>query len=216
MKFMLLIFVLAVHLVTFSQQKSYTVVFLNKKADAKKIDQETQSKLMEGHMANINRLAEEGKLLAGGPFEGGGGLFVLNTTSTEEAEDWVNSDPAVRAKRWDVELLPFTPRIGSICPVSEPYQMVSYTLFRFDAVGEKFTASNYPAIIRQHDEYLKQTVETADIVTEAVFGSNEGGVLILKGDFPPDTFANDPGVQQGLLHVQRKKLFIARTSFCEE
>lgn len=213
---MLLIIVLALQNVPFSQEKSYTIVFLNKKADAEKIDPETQSTLMEGHMANIKRLGKEGKLLAAGPFEGGGGLFVFNTTSREEAEKWLNTDPAVRAKRWNVELLSYTPRIGSICPVSEPYEMVSYTLFRFDAIVEKFTASTYPAIIRQHDEYLKQNVERAAIVTEAVFDSNEGGVLILKGDLPADIFTNDPGVQQGLLHVQRKKLFIARTSFCEE
>jgi uncharacterized protein YciI len=216
MKSMLLILVLAVYHVAFSQEKSYTIVFLNKKSDAGKIDPETQSTLMEGHMANIKRLAKEGKLLAAGPFEGGGGLFVFNTTSREKAEEWLNTDPAVRAKRWNVELLSYTPRIGSICPVSEPYEMVSYTLFRFDAVVEKFTTSTYPAIIRQHDEYLKQNIERAAIVTEAVFDSNEGGVLILKGDLPADIFAKDPGVQQGLLHVQRKKLFIARTSFCEE
>jgi hypothetical protein len=35
---MLLTAVLAFHLVTFSQQKSYTIVFPNKKADAEKID----------------------------------------------------------------------------------------------------------------------------------------------------------------------------------
>jgi uncharacterized protein YciI len=150
-----------------AQPRSYTIAFLNSKPDADKVDKETTSKLMEGHMANINRLAKEGKLLAAGPFDGGGGLFIFNTTSIEEAESWINSDPAVRANRWNIELLSYTPRIGSICPVSEPYEMISYTFVRFNAIVEKFTASSYPSLIRQHDAYVKEVVDRDDIVTEA-------------------------------------------------
>ena len=217
MKCLLLPFLfLVLPLTIFAQPKSYTIVFLNKKPDAEQIDKEASTKLMEGHMANINRLAEEGKLLAAGPFDGGGGLFILNTTSTEEAESWVSTDPAVQAKRWNLEFLPYTPRIGSICPVSEPYEMVSYTFVRFDAIVQKFTASNYPALIAQHDAFVKQHTNPSDVVTEAVFGPNEGGILIVKGELPSETFAGDPGIQQGLLTVQMKKLYIAKTSFCEK
>jgi hypothetical protein len=167
-------------------------------------------------MANINRLAKEGKLLAAGPFEGGGGLFILNTTSLDTAQSWVNTDPAVQAKRWNIELLSYTPRIGSICPVSEPYEMVSYTFVRFNAIVEKFTAGTYPLLISKHDAFVKEHVNPSDMITQAMFGENEGGVLIVKGELPQGSFANDPAVQQGLLDVQIKKLYIAKTSFCEK
>jgi len=216
MKHLLLIILFTIPGTTFSQPEKYTIVFLNKKADADQIDKETSAKLMEGHMANINRLASEGKLLAAGPFDGGGGLFILNTTSIKDAESWVNSDPAVQANRWHVEYLPYTPRIGSVCPVSEPYEMVSYTFVRFNAIVEKFTASDYPALIGKHDAYVKEHTVPSDIVTEATFGPNEGGILILKNEIPSDTFAGDPGVQEGLIDVQMKKLYIAKTSFCEK
>ena len=216
MKKMLLLAFVVLPLASFAQGKQYTIAFLNKKPDAEVVDQETTRKLMDGHMANINRLAQEGKLLAAGPFDGGGGLFILNTTSTKEAETWVSTDPAVQANRWNIELLPYTPRIGSVCPVSEPYEMVSYTFVRFDAIVEKFTASSYPNLIRQHEAYMKAQTNASDIITEAIFGPNEGGILILKNEIPSDAFAEDPGVQQGLLHVQMKKLYIARTSFCEK
>jgi uncharacterized protein YciI len=199
-----------------AQPRSYTIAFLNSKPDADKVDKETTSKLMEGHMANINRLAKEGKLLAAGPFDGGGGLFIFNTTSIEEAESWINSDPAVRANRWNIELLSYTPRIGSICPVSEPYEMISYTFVRFNAIVEKFTASSYPSLIRQHDAYVKEVVDREDIVTEAIFGPNEGGILIVRGDLASGIFSRDPAVQQGLLDVIEKKLYVAKTSFCEK
>ena len=34
-------------------------------------------KIMEGHLANINRLAKEGKLTAAGPLDEGGGIFIF-------------------------------------------------------------------------------------------------------------------------------------------
>ena len=40
-------------------QNKYTFVFLNKKPDAENLEQSVLDKLMEGHMANINRLATE-------------------------------------------------------------------------------------------------------------------------------------------------------------
>lgn len=199
----------------YSQPKTYTIVFLNHKPDAEKIDKETQTKLFEAHMANINRLAKEGKLLAAGPFDGGGGIFILNTTSVSEAESWVETDPAVKAKRWNLEILPYIPRVGSICPAAEPYEMVKYTLVRFNAIVDKFTASSYPNLIRQHDDFVKTVSKTSQVVTEAIFGDNEGGILVVMGDLPLDAFSTDPGVQQGLLDVEFKKLYIARTSFCE-
>lgn len=199
----------------FSQPKTYTIVFLNSRPDAEKIDKETQTRLFEGHMANINRLAKEGKLLAAGPFDGGGGLFILNTTSQAEAESWVSTDPAVQAKRWNIEILPYTPRIGSICPVKENHEMVTYTFVRFNAVVDKFTASSYPNIIRQHEAYVQHLLDSTQVVTEAIFGPNEGGILIVKDDLSKEAFTQDPGVQQGLIDVQTKKLYIARTSFCE-
>ena len=87
---------------TIYAQQQYTFVFLNKKPDAAQITKEESTKIMEGHMANINRLAKEGKLLAAGPFEGGGGLFVLNTQNVNEASDWLSTDPGVQAKRWNI------------------------------------------------------------------------------------------------------------------
>ncbi len=63
----------------FGQSSSYSFVFLNKKADAVQLPKEEGEKLMAGHMANIERLAKEGKLIVAGPFEGGGGIFIFNT-----------------------------------------------------------------------------------------------------------------------------------------
>ena len=66
------------------------------------------------HFNNIERLAEEGKLLVAGPFYGidrvpgsWRGLFVFNTADTAEARSWVHSDPAVQAGVFRVVLAPW-------------------------------------------------------------------------------------------------------------
>jgi uncharacterized protein YciI len=196
--------------------QKFTFVFLNKKPDAEKITPEESKKIMDGHMANINRLASEGKLISAGPFEGGGGIFILNTTSVEDAKLWLSTDPGIQAKRWDIELFPYTPRIGSACSLSPPYDMVKYTFIRFDAIVSKPTAATFPAIIKKHDEYLKQLATTGNVVTEGVFGNNDGGILVMKGAVQREVIEADPGIQEGLLEFQIKELYIAKGAFCEK
>jgi uncharacterized protein YciI len=61
-------------------------------------------------MANINRLAEEGKLIVAGPFEDNGelrGIFVFNVATLEEAKTLTETDPAVQAGRLIMELHPW-------------------------------------------------------------------------------------------------------------
>jgi uncharacterized protein YciI len=197
-------------------QNKYVFVFLNKKADKQELPADEVKKIMDGHMANIERLANEKKLLAAGPFDGGGGIFIFNTISVDTAAKWLSTDPGVQAKRWNVEMLPYEPRTGGICPVGETYEMTSYHFIRFTAQVTKSTTGNYPSILRRHEDYIKeQFSKTGNVITEGIFG-NDGGILVLKGDLQKEIFDNDPGVQEALLHVDIKKLWIAKGSFCEK
>ena len=57
--------------------------------------------IFAGHFANINKLAEEGKLAVAGPFEKNDrtyrGLYIFSVSTIEEAEKLVVLDPAVKA-----------------------------------------------------------------------------------------------------------------------
>jgi len=100
--------------------------------------------------------------------------------------------------------------------VGENYEMTNYHFIRFTAQVTKSTVRNYPAILRRHDEYIKEKFSTTgNVITEGIFG-DDGGILILKGDLQKEIFDADPGVQEALLMVDIKKLWVAKGSFCEK
>ena len=61
-----------------------------------------------GHMANINRLVNEGKLIVAGPFGKNNnayrGIFILNVKNIEEAQELIQTDPAINSKLLDADL----------------------------------------------------------------------------------------------------------------
>lgn len=84
----------------------YVVAFL-KEGSNRDQDSTTTAKIQEGHMANINKMAEEGKLVLAGPFIDGGeyqGIYVFNVATIEEAEELTKTDPAIQAGRLVMEL----------------------------------------------------------------------------------------------------------------
>lgn len=88
--------------------KSYYIVMLTTGKTTIE-DPAKKSELMKGHLANIGKLAEEGKIVVAGPFfekndKDFRGMFIFNTDSKETAESWVKTDPAVKAGIFNYEL----------------------------------------------------------------------------------------------------------------
>ncbi len=77
--------------------RSYVLVVL-KTGPTKVADPAARSKMFEGHMANIGRLAGEKKLVLAGPLDGVDGwrgIFVLATPDIDVAKTWVATDPVI-------------------------------------------------------------------------------------------------------------------------
>jgi len=86
-------------------------------------DTPERRRIQEGHLANIKRLADEGKLILAGPFSDDGdlrGMFVFLVGSLEEAKALVDTDPAVQAGRLRVELHPWFSAKGINVPKPAP------------------------------------------------------------------------------------------------
>ncbi len=89
--------------------KKYVMAFL-KAGPHRDQDSVTVYELQRGHMKNIKRLADEGKLVLAGPFMEDTelrGIFVFNVETVKEAEELANSDPAVKAGRLVLEYHPW-------------------------------------------------------------------------------------------------------------
>lgn len=81
-------------------------------------DSAQKATLFQGHMANINRLYYEGIIKVAGPFGKNAftwrGIFIFDCKTKEEAEKIVQSDPAVAAGLFAVEISPwYSAPIGS-------------------------------------------------------------------------------------------------------
>lgn len=71
-------------------------------------DTETVQQSFAGHLENINRLVEEDKLIVAGPLMANEhqyrGIFILNVSTLDEAEELLQTDPAIRENLLEADL----------------------------------------------------------------------------------------------------------------
>lgn len=87
----------------------YYFVELIRNPDKPQIDSAEVMEIMQGHMENMDKMVEEGKLLCAGPFgdNNGGGIWILKVDSYQEAEELCSQDPAVMNKRLNYKIRPW-------------------------------------------------------------------------------------------------------------
>jgi uncharacterized protein YciI len=96
-----------------SEMTQYYMVFLRRGPAWTAAATPESTKVSQGHMANIQRLTKEGKMVVAGPFDGQSGdralagIFILRAASMEEAKGLTESDPAVKAGRFVYEIAPW-------------------------------------------------------------------------------------------------------------
>jgi uncharacterized protein YciI len=87
--------------------KSYVLAIL-KTGSNTTTDKAFIDSCFRGHMNNISRLVDEGKLIVAGPLGKNEntyrGIFIFNVPTIEEAEQLVLTDPAINSKLLDTDL----------------------------------------------------------------------------------------------------------------
>ena len=89
--------------------KPYILAFL-KKGGTSITDKVKSNEFLIGHMKNIGKLVEEGKMIVAGPMmddTGLEGIFIFNVKTVAEAEALSQSDPAVKAGLFVMEYHPW-------------------------------------------------------------------------------------------------------------
>jgi uncharacterized protein YciI len=101
--------------------RHYVFVILKTGPNDANFKDKARADLFAGHMANIGRLAEQGKLAVAGPFskndKGFRGIFILAVATIAEAQALVETDPAVKA---GIFIADMTPWYGSASLMATP------------------------------------------------------------------------------------------------
>jgi len=89
--------------------KEYYYVLLKHGPNRSVEDTAVVMEIQRKHLVNIDSLYYAGKLVLAGPFgdKKGGGIFILNADSMEEAINLCESDPAIQAGRLIFEIRPW-------------------------------------------------------------------------------------------------------------
>ncbi|HZU29703.1 MAG TPA: YciI family protein [Candidatus Angelobacter sp.] len=162
-------------------------------------------------MANIRKLYEEQKLVIAGPFMDDGvlrGIFVMKAGSLQQAQDWANSDPAVKAGRLAAEVRgPWAIHADAIHETQTPNTLEKYSLLLVHQ-GDKWDPKS-PTLqdtIKQHIAYLTTVIQQGKLALAGPF--RDTGEL--KGIFiysvPIDEAmkleADDPMVKNGIFKLE--------------
>ena len=110
--------------------KSYVMAFL-KTGPNRPDNDEDATELQAAHMANIKRLAEEGKLVLAGPFLDNGnlrGIYIFDVTTVAEAKALTKTDPAIRAGSLVMELHPWygSAALMQVSEIGERVRKISF------------------------------------------------------------------------------------------
>jgi uncharacterized protein len=92
-----------------------TIALLILRPDAPELDEQAAAALQDAHLSHLADLHEAGHLLAAGPLsdEKYRGLSILNV-DPEQALELKQADPAVRAGRFSVKVIPWMVPAGAL------------------------------------------------------------------------------------------------------
>jgi len=185
-------------------------VLLKRPANPPQLGKEEAEKLQEAHMANIRKLYNEHKLVMAGPFMDDTalrGIFVLQADSLAQAEDWANTDPAVKAGRLAAEVHgPWNIDRSAIHDTKTPNQMEQYTLVLLNRGDAWDPASpQFANIVKLHPAFIKGLIDGGKIAVAAPFPFTEPGelrgveIFRVGADETANLVKLDPAVKAGLL-----------------
>lgn len=200
-----------------SNAQNYFFVFLNSNPNKEKLSEDAVNELQKKHLDNISRLYNEGVIVAAGPFDGGGGLFIINEKDIESVKKQLATDPAIAANRFIIEIFTLEIEYGSICEVPETYEMGTYQFVRL----RNTSTSNQDLDNGSDKEAFTDNIQNdeSNLIFKGKFNDqNEGIIIFDHKDSKPivDIISENPMVKKGSLAYEIKSLWIAKETFCKK
>lgn len=92
------------------EMKQYFFVFLNAVPERPQIDSAKAMDIQMGHLANIQKMFDEGKCRLAGPFLDNGdtrGILIMDAASEDEVRELLKNDPAITNGRLTAVIRPW-------------------------------------------------------------------------------------------------------------
>lgn len=196
-----------------SKPSHYFLVLLNRPAGAPQLSKEAAEKLQEEHMANIRVMAAEHKLLIAGPCLDDTalrGIFVFRTDSVVQAQEWADSDPAVKAGRLSPEVHgPWLIDPSVIHSPTEPLGLEQYTLVLMRRGAKwKSDAAAFNLVVKDQPAFVKRMMEQESLAVAGLFPLSVPGELRAVDIFRVSTeqtaalLKSDPTIKADLLRPE--------------
>jgi len=195
---------------------NYILVLLTSIQNANLTVEEKQV-IENNHLRNIGRMSENGLIANAGPFEGGGEIMLLNTTTRNETESLLEQDPAISNGLMTMEILSLQIRIGGICDPVFPYEMKTYSFVRYSPTNQiaSYKTNSDLEMKRSHQRHIEMLTASGSIIMEGVFPANDGGIMIFKGSSLNEDINKDPAIMEGYLKSEIKTIWLNKGSFCD-
>lgn len=155
----------------------YQLVLLVRPTDAPQLDPDAAQKLQDAHMANIRKLAKQGKLVLAGPFLDDTplrGIFVLKTESPVEAKHWISTDPAMQSNRLAPEFHIWIQPTNTFSTPPESNPMENYALVIYDKAESFHWGNGSDPVFQRHIEYVRKQRESGKLAAGAPFRDGSG------------------------------------------
>ena len=169
------------------------------------------------HLRNIGRLSESGLLANAWPIEGGSEVMVLNTSTRAQTKAVLMNDPAIAENLFLIEILGWEIRYGGICEPDFPYEMSTYTMIRYlptNQIASYKTSVDFE-MRSKHQDYINSLIDSQDVIVEGYFGTNDGGILIYKGNTLDPLIKQDASIKDGYLTAETSIIWLNKGSFCD-
>lgn len=163
-------------------------------------------------------------MIAAGPFYTGGGIFLFDTNKAD-TEAVLNSDPAISAGRFKLEVYPFDLMEGKLCTLwhmdEADVEMTTYFFVRFEPNKED---ENIDAVKTNRftenvlKELKRKYKDKAELVGAINLNTNEGQIIIYKSDQEggvEDLFSSHELVKKGLMTYYHRQIYFPKGVFCE-
>jgi uncharacterized protein YciI len=174
-------------------------------------DSSAQTKKLEAEQrAYANSLIESGKAVIAGRFDDDGeirGVYILRTTSADEAKVWAEDSPVVKSGHIIAELHPWWAE--DVMKKTTTLEKMTRAYFGFLSRGDKWTPEKTPAteeLQRAHLANIMRLAEMKKLVVAGPFGDDTPlrGIFVFRVaslEEARELAATDPSVKAGRLKI---------------